>query len=209
MPILETESFLNRAAELQAVGRFFHSRHWAPATSGNYSARVDADHIAITVSGAHKGELTEQEIMVVNPSGERVASFHLGQRSSAETLLHTSVYQADESIGSVLHSHSVNSTVISRQAGESLVLDGYEILKAFPGIDTHATRLVVPVFDNQQDIPRLVAEVDAYRSHAERFVGYLIRGHGLYSWGKDVAEARRCVEAFEFLFECELKTPPK
>lgn len=209
MPILETEEFLARSAELGAVGRFFHARNWAPATSGNYSARVDEQNIAVTVSGTHKGELTGQEIMVVNPDGERVASFHLGQRSSAETLLHTSVYQADETIGSVLHSHSVNSTVISRLAGESVVLEGYEMLKAFPGIDTHATRLVVPVFNNQQEIPRLVVEVNAYREHAEIFPGYLIRGHGLYSWGKNVAEARRCIEAFEFLFECELKTSKK
>ena len=207
MSILETELFQARAAELRDVGRFFHTRNWAPATSGNYSARVDQEHVAVTVSGAHKGELSDEEIMVVNPAGERVASFHLGQRSSAETLLHTSVYQADENVGSVLHSHSVNSTVISRHAGESLVLEGYELLKAFPGIDTHATRLVVPVFDNQQDIPKLAAHVDAYRAQAEVFVGYLIRGHGLYSWGKNVAEARRCIEAFEFLFECELKAP--
>jgi len=207
MPILQTESFLERATELRAVGRFFHSRNWAPATSGNYSARVDENHIAVTVSGAHKGELTEEEIMVVNPEGERIASFHLGQRSSAETLLHTSVYQEDAGVGSVLHSHSATSTVISRVAGESIVLEGYEMLKAFPGIKTHQARLIVPVFNNQQDIPRLVAEVNAYRSHADVFPGYLIRGHGLYSWGKNVAEARRCVEAFEFLFECELKTP--
>ena len=209
MPILQTESFIERAEELRAVGRFFHSRNWAPATSGNYSARVDDDNIAVTVSGAHKGELTEKEIMVVNLEGERIASFHLGQRSSAETLLHTSVYQEDTSVGSVLHSHSVISTVTSRMAGESVVLEGYELLKAFPGIDTHQTRLIVPVFNNQQDIPKLMAEVTAYRAHAEVFAGYLIRGHGLYSWGKNVAEARRCIEAFEFLFECELKMQRK
>ena len=209
MPILQTESFIERAEELRAVGRFFHSRNWAPATSGNYSARVDDDNIAVTVSGAHKGELTEKEIMVVNLEGERIASFHLGQRSSAETLLHTSVYQEDTSVGSVLHSHSVISTVTSRMAGESVVLEGYELLKAFPGIDTHQTRLIVPVFNNQQDIPKLMAEVSAYRAHAEVFAGYLIRGHGLYSWGKNVAEARRCIEAFEFLFECELKMQRK
>ncbi|MBT6177359.1 MAG: methylthioribulose 1-phosphate dehydratase [Deltaproteobacteria bacterium] len=209
MPILQTESFIERAEELRAVGRFFHSRNWAPATSGNYSARVDDENIAVTVSGAHKGELTEKEIMVVNLEGERIASFHLGQRSSAETLLHTSVYQEDTSVGSVLHSHSVISTVISRMAGESVVLEGYELLKAFPGIDTHQTRLIVPVFNNQQDIPKLMAEVSAYRAHAEVFAGYLIRGHGLYSWGKNVAEARRCIEAFEFLFECELKMQRK
>lgn len=83
MVILETEEFLACSTELQSVGRFFHSRNWAPATSGNYSARVDEDHIAVTVSGAHKGELTEQDIMAVNPVGERVASFCLGQRSPA------------------------------------------------------------------------------------------------------------------------------
>jgi methylthioribulose-1-phosphate dehydratase len=37
-------------------------------------------------------------------------------------------------------------------------------------------------------------------------VGYLIRGHGLYTWGPRMADALRHVEAFEFLFECELKT---
>ncbi|MET1163044.1 MAG: class II aldolase/adducin family protein, partial [Pseudoxanthomonas sp.] len=34
---------------------------------------------------------------------------------------------------------------------------------------------------------------------------YLIDGHGLYAWGRDMAEARRHLEAFEFLFHCELE----
>ena len=31
--------------------------------------------------------------------------------------------------------------------------------------------------------------------------GFLIRRHGLYTWGRDLAEARRQVETLEFLFE--------
>lgn len=204
MSVLTSESFRECSEALRAVGRFFHTRQWAPATSGNYSARVDAENIALTVSGAHKGELQPRDIMVVNLSGDAVAQFQPEQRSSAETLLHTMLYQRSAQVGSVLHSHSALSTVISRMAGEELVLEGYELLKALPDIHTHATRLTVPVFENQQDIPRLAAEVQAYASHASDFKGYLIRGHGLYSWGKNVSEARRCIEAFEFLFECEL-----
>jgi methylthioribulose-1-phosphate dehydratase len=32
--------------------------------------------------------------------------------------------------------------------------------------------------------------------------GFLLSRHGLYTWGRDLAEARRHVEIFEFLFEC-------
>jgi methylthioribulose-1-phosphate dehydratase len=35
--------------------------------------------------------------------------------------------------------------------------------------------------------------------------GYLIAGHGLYAWGRDLAEARRHLEAFEFMLACELE----
>jgi methylthioribulose-1-phosphate dehydratase len=33
--------------------------------------------------------------------------------------------------------------------------------------------------------------------------GFLLRRHGLYAWGKDLDEARRHLEIFEFLFEVE------
>ncbi len=202
--ILASEEFELRSQELIGAGQFFHERGWAPATSGNYSARLAGNHIAITVSGVHKGELTPTDLMVVDLGGHKIASHLDTQRSSAETLLHTQVYGLDEKVGAVLHSHSPVSTVISRLRGDRIILKGYELQKAFPGIETHAGRVIVPIFDNEQHIPRLARQVEAYWQGPEPMFGYLIRGHGLYSWGARVADARRHIEAFEFMFECEI-----
>ena len=95
-------------------------------------------------------------------------------------------------------------TVLSRLVGETLTFDDLELLKAFQGIHTHETRVSLPVFGNDQDMVRLADQVEAYLAGPPALPGYLIAGHGLYSWGDSVEEAARHLEAFEFLFECEL-----
>ena len=182
--------------ELSALG-------WTPATSSNFSRRLDERHAAITVSGRDKGKLREADIMVVDMDGNAVGSDH---RPSAETLLHTQLYRRFSDVGCVLHTHSKMQTVSSRLfAGAGHVrLEGYELLKAFRGNDTHETALDVPVLPNSQDMPALAAQVDALLDGGPMW-GYLIDGHGLYAWGRDMAEARRHLEAFEFLLGCELE----
>ena len=174
-----------------------------PATSSNFSRRLDDRHAAITVSGRDKGRLTEGDIMVVDFDGRAVGSDH---RPSAETLLHTQLYRRFPEIGCVLHTHSRAQTVASRLfAGAGHVrLEGYELLKAFHGNTTHEASIDVPVLPNTQDMPTLAAQVDALLDERPMW-GYLIDGHGLYAWGRDMAEARRHLEAFEFLFDCELQ----
>jgi len=190
----------SRAQELIAAGRQLYAQGMVPATSGNFSARLANSHLAITVSGRHKGQLTEQDIMQVDAAGVSLDE----RRPSAETLLHTSIYQRFPQARVVLHPHSVNATVLSRLCDEWLVLQDYELLKAFPGIATHACSVRIPVFDNDQDIGRLARKVDACLAELEDVPGYLIRGHGFYTWGDSIADALRHVEAFEFLFACEL-----
>ena len=191
-----------RAAELIEAGRLLYARGMVPASSGNLSARLADGRIAITVSGRHKGKLCEADIMSIDAAGTSLD----GRRPSAEALLHVQVYRRCADVGVVLHPHSVNATVLSRLcARESVGLQDYELLKAFPGVSTHAGRVEVPVFANDQDISRLASEVDAWMdTHGPSF-GYLIEGHGFYTWGKDLESALRHVEAFEFLFECELR----
>ena len=196
------------AAAAQSIieaGRFLYARGWSPATSSNYSARVDAAHIAITVSGKHKGELGAGDVMVVDLSGEPVQS---DCRSSAETLLHTVLYDLFPHVDAVLHTHSVNATVISRVlAGQDrLVLQDYELQKAFSGVTTHEGEMVIPIFENTQDIAALAEATRAhFQDHPEQ-PAYLIRGHGLYTWGRSMTECLRHVEALEFLLNCELET---
>ena len=165
--------------------------------------RIDERHAAITVSGRDKGKLTDADIMVVDVDGNAVAT---EQKSSAETLLHTQLYKRFPEIGCVLHTHSLTQTVASRlYAGPGHVhLEGYELLKAFTGNTTHDTVVELPVLPNTQDMHTLAAQVDALLDQRDMW-GYLIDGHGLYAWGRDMAEARRHLEAFEFLLGCELE----
>ncbi len=193
--------FQQRAEELIEAGRILYQRGWVPATSGNFSARLSGQHAAITVSGRNKGALGIEDIMVVDMDGKALDGT---KRPSAETLLHTSLYLRFPEVGSVLHTHSINATLLSRRFGSALHLKGYELLKAFRGVTTHDTTLTVPIFPNDQDIPRLSAEVERYLDQHDQVHGYLIAGHGLYTWGSTVAETLRHLEAFEFLFQCEM-----
>ncbi|GAB2500925.1 methylthioribulose 1-phosphate dehydratase [Arenimonas alkanexedens] len=181
--------------ELSALG-------WTPATSSNFSMRMDDRHAAITVSGRDKGRLLAEDIMVVDFAGQPVATPH---RPSAETLLHTQLYARYPEIGCVLHTHSHVQTVASRlyAAQGHVPLAGYELLKAFHGNHTHEMAIDVPVLANTQDMPALAAQVEDLLDRQPLW-GYLIDGHGLYAWGRTMAEARRHLEAFEFLFSCEL-----
>lgn len=193
--------YSQKVEEIIRAGRLLNARGWVPATSSNFSVRLGDGTIAVTVSGYHKGELTEQAIMRVDAAGQAIEA---GKRPSAETLLHTALYQRFPQTGAVLHTHSVNATVLSRLMEGQLVFEDYELLKAFSGIESHESKIIVPIFPNDQDIPRLSAQVDDYMDHHPPVHGYLIAGHGLYTWGGSLSEALRHIEAFEFLFECEL-----
>lgn len=198
---LKNDEFYSKADELIAAGRFIDSKGWVPATSGNFSARLSDGTIAITVSGRHKGHLQRDDIMLIDADGLALD----GKKPSAETLLHTSIYRRYPWVQSVLHPHSLNSTLIARLFGQQLVLEDYELLKALPGIDTHETRIVIPIFANDQLIPRLAAQVEDYLDRHGDIHAYVIAGHGFYTWGASVADTLRHLEALEFLFECELR----
>ena len=192
----------DRADEIVAATRELSALGWTPATSSNFSMRLDERHAAITISGRDKGRLVATDIMVVDMAGKAVATEH---RPSAETLLHTQLYARYPDVGCVLHTHSHVQTVASRlyAAQGHVHLEGYELLKAFAGNQTHEMAVDVPVLSNTQDMGELAEWVETLLDQQPMW-GYLINGHGLYAWGKDMAEARRHLEAFEFLLSCEL-----
>ncbi len=198
---LGAEALVDQLAdELIAACQLFHSRGWVPATGGNFSARLDERHLLITASGMHKGELTRADFMVVDVDGKALEA---GRKSSYETGLHTQLYRRDPSIRSVLHVHSIANTVLSRRH-PLIRLSGYELMKILPGIVEPSVTVDIPVFGNDQDIDHLSRQVDAKMMEPSRMPAYLIAGHGLYTWGGSVREARHRLEALEFMFECEL-----
>lgn len=188
------------AEKLCATCRRLGERGWCRATSGNFSVRVATDKCMITQSGREKSRLEIDDLMICNFSGKAEDSAH---RPSAETPLHTALYNLDEGIGAVLHTHSVTATVLSRAAGKSVQISGFEMQKAVAGVHSHEETIELPVFDNQQDMSILVAQIeDAWQNGNLAARGFLIRGHGMYAWGSDLAEAERHAEGIEFLLEC-------
>lgn len=199
--MIYSEEFSTLAEQLIDAGRLIDARGWVPATSGNFSARLQDGTIAITVSGRHKGRLGPEDIMPVDAEGRSLD----GRKPSAETLLHTALYRRFDEIRCVLHPHSINAMLAARLHPDGLVLENYELLKALDGIDTHESRVIVPVFANDQNIERLAGEVDRRLARTGPAHAYLIDGHGLYTWGRSVADALRHLEALDYLFECELR----
>jgi methylthioribulose-1-phosphate dehydratase len=189
---------------LRSIGRSFHRRGWSVGTSSNYSAVIQPKplELIVTASGKDKGRLRSGDFVRVDSHGRPTAGHQ--PKSSAETMLHV-VLARRANVGAILHTHSVWSTLLSQRHFEDrgLEIHGYEMLKGLEGVATHEHREWVPIFDNTQDIPSLAAEVEAYlQQNFDRCHGYLIRQHGLYTWGRDLDEATRHVEIFEFLFEC-------
>jgi methylthioribulose-1-phosphate dehydratase len=186
-----------------SVGQRLDSRGLAAATSGNYSVRLTQGPIAITVSGRHKGRLVAEDVMRVDADGVALDD----RKPSAETALHTSLYRLYPHVHAVLHVHSVAAVTLTRYLPEAdeILLEGYEMMKAFPGISTHDTAVSIPVYENSQDIPTLAGQVAARLRGGAQVPAYLIRGHGAYAWGKDLDEAERIIEALEHLLMCELE----
>lgn len=184
-----------------AAGRAASARHWVPATSGNFSVRIDDERIAITRSGVDKGALTPADVLI------QPLERPLLPGSSAEAGLHVRLYADAPETGAIFHTHGASSTVIGRAHAKtgSVTLTGWELQKAFAGVTTHKAKINVPVFANDQDVAALSVRVadrlaQPPPSGQRRAPGYLLAGHGLYAWGRSPQEAFRHLEAFEVLF---------
>ncbi|MBX9688587.1 MAG: methylthioribulose 1-phosphate dehydratase [Candidatus Obscuribacterales bacterium] len=192
---------------LIAAGQDFHRRGWSLATSSNYSILLASDplQILMTASGKAKENLSWQDFVVVNESSqiERAASPSIDKsslRPSAETALHLLLikkWQAE----AVLHTHSIFATMLSQKhaAEGQITIQGFEILKALNGCHTHECSITIPIFENNQNMAELAIEIEEKRAQISH--AFLLKGHGLYTWGQSFEEAKKHLEALEFLFE--------
>lgn len=196
-----SELFSETAEELAEIGRAFYARGWVLGTSGNFSAVVKREplRLAITSSSVDKGQLRAEHILQIDDHAKVLDG---SGRPSAETLLHLAVVRLREA-GAVLHTHSVWSNILSDAyaADGGLRIEGYEMLKGLEGISTHEHVEWLPIIENSQDMIGLALAVEeALKQHPSSH-GFLLRRHGLYTWGKSIADAKRHVEILEFLLE--------
>lgn len=193
--------FQNLATALAEIGRSFYQRGWVFGTSGNFSAVVSERplRLAITPTGLDKGALDAEQFLEIDEAARVVRG---NGPPSAETGLHLAIVRT-RGAGAVLHTHSLWSTLLSDvfSADGAVALEGFEMLKGLCGVGTHEHREMLPILENSQDITRLAEQVQALLKRDPAVHGFLLRRHGLYTWGKDLPEAKRHVEVLEFLLE--------
>ncbi len=207
MPAGAKTNLESEARELCEVVNFLGRKGWAPGTGGNFSVITSRKplRLLMTPSGIEKDQVRPEQLVLVNSSGELIEG---EGKPSAETLLHVAIAAKTEAT-CILHTHSVENTVLSmRETGDELRITGLEMLKGLVGVTTHEHEEVIPVFANSQDMAELSKAVKKrFKQHPEMH-GFLLRGHGLYTWGRTMAEAKRHVEIFEFLFQVTAQLRP-
>jgi methylthioribulose-1-phosphate dehydratase len=198
-------TFQDLARRLAGIGQGFYARGWVLGTSGNFSAVISREPIrmAITSTGLDKGRLNPKHFLEIDSACEVLRG---NGKPSAETLLHVAVVR-ETNAGAVLHTHSVWSTVLSgRHASEGgIALEGYEMLKGLEGVRTHEHREWLPILENSQDMPELAETVAKALRKNPALHGFVLREHGLYTWGADLPQAQRHVEILEFLMEVAVR----
>ncbi|MCS6904913.1 MAG: methylthioribulose 1-phosphate dehydratase [Bacteroidia bacterium] len=203
---IKTTSAAKNVLALLDVIRFIHQKGWAPATSTNFSFRVEEfpDIIFVSRSGVDKSLITAEDFIPLTLEGKALQeSLDL---PSSEALLHLAIYKSTQNTQAVLHTHSKAATILSIIFNKKklLELQGFELLKGLNGINTHHAQVTVPIFDNTQNMPELAQKFTQWLENHPSTWGILIEGHGFYTWGNSVADAKKHLEVFEFLFDCLL-----
>ena len=200
----KNDNFLKLTKNLEEIGKNFYSRGWVLGTSGNFSAVISREplRLAITSKGSDKGKLTPAQFLEIDGVGNVVRYGGDEQQPSAEALVHLAVVRCMNA-DAVLHTHSVWSTVLSDMHASrgGIVLEGYEMLKGLDGVGTHQHKEYLPILENSQDMIELAHRVSATLLEHAGIRGFLLRGHGFYTWGASLEEAKRNVEILEFLME--------
>jgi methylthioribulose-1-phosphate dehydratase len=165
-------------------------------TAGNSSIRwSDSPLVAgMSASGIDKTQIGPGDFILVDAEGRPMGGD--ARKPSDETLLHLALYRA-VGCGAVCHGHPPHAVALSLDAEGGIPVRGLEMIKAFAGITTHTGSHRLPVVENSQDMHELAEWTLASRQ--PEIPAVIVRGHGVYSWGRTPAEAGRHLETVEWL----------
>src|ERR1044072_1816412 len=196
------DDFPELASNLTAIAKSFHARGWLLGTSGNLSVVVQREplRLAMSPSGVDKGELKPDQMLTIDENAHIVNQD--SGKPSDESLLHIRIVK-ERGAGAVLHTHSIWNTILSDvfAADGGIKIEGYEMLKGLRGVRTHEHAEWLPIVETSQDMTALADTIGETLNKHKDAHGFLLRRHGLYSWGDNLAEAKRHIEILEFLLE--------
>lgn len=188
--------------ELAEAGFEFYRRGWAIGASGNFSILLARKplRLCITPAGSASDSFDETNFLEIDDDAEILQGFG---RPSDETLLHLSIYRLRPKARCILYSHSVWGTILADRlyVDGGITMHGYEVLKGLAGVTTHEHTETIPIIENSQDHIAQSHVIENVLHEVGNIHGIFIRKHGLFAWGETVAETRRHVEIFEFMFE--------
>lgn len=195
---------MNVKQKLAETIRVYHDKGWSPATSTNYSFMDDSGTIWVSRSGVDKSHFSEEDFITVNSNGISTGQYS-EIKPSAETLIHCILYELFPKTKVILHSHSVFPILVSSVGKKEVVFEGYEVQKGFAGETTHENTVIIPIFDNTQDMTdfakTLTINIEKIKHHC-----FIIRKHGTYAWGENLFEAKRHLETLEYLSELSYRS---
>jgi methylthioribulose-1-phosphate dehydratase len=193
-------------SELSVIKANFAARGWFPATSGNLSIRISEIEnqkftFAVTASGKDKSQSTPEDFLLVNERSLPTEATNL--KPSAETKIHSEIYRLT-GCGAIFHVHTVYNNLLSELCWEqgAIPIEGVELIKAFNIWEEDAS-IKIPILPNFADIGKIAEKIEG--AILPRIPGIVLRKHGIYAWGADAFEAKRHLEAFEYLFEYAYK----
>jgi len=201
------KEFFKRYDEIREIKKTLAKRDWFLGTSGNLSIKVNDTPLQflVTTSGKDKTQHTYDDFLLVDEFDQSV--WDESKKPSAEAILHRLIYQ-NTNATCVLHVHTIANNFITKDYPhqDKLTFTGIEIIKAL-GLWEEDDEISVPIIKNHADIPTLA---DAFLPHIKNDHGaVLIHNHGITVWAKSAFEAKKHLEAYEFLFLYSLQGSQK
>jgi len=187
--------------ELAEVIRYYNTLGWSPATSTNYSFKDANDIIHVSRSGVDKANFRTEDFITVDSVGKPLENYP-NKKPSAETLIHCIIYQLFPSAKVILHSHGPYPVCLSKVLSHKVEFEGYEVQKGFEGQQSHLTKVSIPIVENSQDMDFFDTELRNRKSELNNY-SFIIKGHGTYAWGENLAQAKRHLETLDYLCKCE------
>jgi len=169
---------------LIAAGRRLDALGLVTAMDGNLSARLDRDRFLITATGAPKGELAPEDIVVVDAEGRSRGD----RRPSLEVGLHLAVYRIRPDVKAVVHAHP--------PVALGFALAGRDLIRPLvPEVVVHLGPVPLAPYA-MPGSPELEASI---ASLVPDHQGILLANHGAITLGTSVRQALHRMETLEHL----------
>jgi L-fuculose-phosphate aldolase len=170
-------------SEMVEIARRLYQRDHIGAAEGNLSALLSDGRIMITPSGANKGYMKPEDLVICDSAGKKLQG---AGRPSSEIKLHVAIYSWRPDISAICHAHPLYATGFSaaRIALDRCILP-----------EVVATLGAVPLAHygppGTSELPETLA------SMVDRYDAFLLEAHGVLTLGKSLEDAFNKIEIVE------------